>query len=331
MIFYITVYGLNQVKNACKYSAANTFNRDFPEKAFDHIQPRRRGGDEVHFKPGVFFKPFYNPWMLMSAIIVCDQMQIQMAWSGCFYLPEKFQIFLMTMPFFGTGDNLAAKHIKGRKKTTGSMPDVIMGHGSVSALVDGQPGLRTVQGLNLGFFINTPYQRVFRRIKVKAHDIVKFFGKMLVVGQFKRPAKVGFQLMCSPDVTHHRPSYSHGPRHGAGTPMGAILGDFLYRLFDNFLNLFSPIDEWAAAFGHVVKPMNSMFRKSSPPQANGIGAYSNSVGNQAIVKTFSRMNNYTGSQNVTCRNDLATGRFFKFFLVGLIQFDFRGFSHATSF
>ena len=58
---------------------------------------------------------------------------------------------------------------------------VIMRHGSRTALLHRQAGLRAIKGLDLAFLVNTKHQGVFRRVEVKTDDILQLLNEMRIV------------------------------------------------------------------------------------------------------------------------------------------------------
>ncbi len=67
--------GTDQFRDAGKYAAAQTLGGEVAEEAFDHIQPRGRGGGEMHVETRVFLQPFLDLGVLVGGVVVADQMK----------------------------------------------------------------------------------------------------------------------------------------------------------------------------------------------------------------------------------------------------------------
>lgn len=46
------------------------------EEAFDHVEPRGRGGSKAHVESPVHFDPASDPGMLVGRIVVADQVNL---------------------------------------------------------------------------------------------------------------------------------------------------------------------------------------------------------------------------------------------------------------
>ena len=65
--------GAFQLGNAGETAAPNRLLADDAEPAFDQIEPGGAGRGEVQMKARVVFKPGFYPGMLVSPVIVADQ------------------------------------------------------------------------------------------------------------------------------------------------------------------------------------------------------------------------------------------------------------------
>ena len=69
--------GSDQIRYATEHATSNTFAGDLPKPPFNKIEPRGRGRREVAMKAGMLFQPGLDPGMIVRAIIVQDQMEIE--------------------------------------------------------------------------------------------------------------------------------------------------------------------------------------------------------------------------------------------------------------
>src|SRR5262249_14362073 len=94
------------------------------------------------------------------------------------------------------------KDLQSRKQGGGPVPLVFMAKTPQGASVgQPQPALRTLQGLNCGFFIHTQDHRPSWRVQVKAYD-VRSLARKLRIGRHT-PAVPPFQF--DPMLAQHRP------------------------------------------------------------------------------------------------------------------------------
>jgi hypothetical protein len=59
---------------------------------------------------------------------------------------------------------------------------VVVRHGAGAAFLQGKPGLRAVEGLNLGLFIDAEDDGPVGRIQIEAHDVGEFLQELGVTG-----------------------------------------------------------------------------------------------------------------------------------------------------
>jgi hypothetical protein len=68
---------------------------------------------------------------------------------SAFYGIEKADEFGVAMALHATADDAAVEHAEGGEQGGGAVPLIIVGHGLAAAWLQGQPGLGTVEGLDL--------------------------------------------------------------------------------------------------------------------------------------------------------------------------------------
>ena len=73
------------------------------------------------------------------------------------------------------GDDMAFERFNRGKKSRRSISFVVMRHRAATPRIKGQAFLRSVQGLNLTFFIHTQYQCVLGWIGIQGHHIDNLF------------------------------------------------------------------------------------------------------------------------------------------------------------
>jgi hypothetical protein len=78
----VIVDGFDQITNAAEGSAADSFSCDFGKPAFDLIEPRRTGWREVQVIARSCSEPSLHGGMFMGAVIIQDQMDVQIGRNG---------------------------------------------------------------------------------------------------------------------------------------------------------------------------------------------------------------------------------------------------------
>ena len=69
--------GFDQIRHAFKDTPPDAFACDLPEPAFHQIEPGRTGGSKMQMKARVFLQPLVDIFVVVSAIVVQHQMQVQ--------------------------------------------------------------------------------------------------------------------------------------------------------------------------------------------------------------------------------------------------------------
>ncbi len=64
----------DQIWDAGEYAATEPFGGDIPEETLDRVQPRCRGGREVHDETWIRFQPRLHDRMFVGGGVVDDQM-----------------------------------------------------------------------------------------------------------------------------------------------------------------------------------------------------------------------------------------------------------------
>jgi len=87
----------------------------------------------------------------MNAVVIHDQMHVELRWHFLLQLVEKLYKFLAAMTRRTLTDDFAAENIKGCEQGGGAMALVVMGPSFGQAWAQRQQGRSAIQGLNLAF------------------------------------------------------------------------------------------------------------------------------------------------------------------------------------
>src|ERR1022692_1602182 len=110
------------------------------------------------------FKPALYGRMGMGRIIVDDNVQIERLIVLSIQMLEKFEELLVAMPPVALADDRPFGNVERREERCCPVTAVIMRHGPASSAFDRKSRLRTVQGLNLAFLVDTQHDGFIRRI-----------------------------------------------------------------------------------------------------------------------------------------------------------------------
>ena len=172
--------GGNEIRYAFEHPASNPTLRQFSKPPLDHIQPRRARGREMEVHAGVALEPALHSRTFMRAVIVNDEVQIEFRRRGLINGLQKPDKLLAPVARQTLPDNRAIQHVEGGKEGRRPMPLIIMHHRAAPSPLQGQARLRTIQCLDLTFFINGQHQGPLGRLQVQPDNIPNFFDKPLV-------------------------------------------------------------------------------------------------------------------------------------------------------
>ena len=108
----------------------------------------------------MLLQPRFHMRLVVRAVVVHYQMQRLILGKLPIQAAEKFQPFLVTVPWVAFTDHLAVQHVERRKQRRGAIAFVVVRHRAAAAFLQRQSRLRPIQRLNLALFIQTQHQRL---------------------------------------------------------------------------------------------------------------------------------------------------------------------------
>lgn len=105
--------------------ATNTLVGKLPEPTLHQVQPGTESGGKVQLQPGMLLEPGSHPGMLVGAVIVHGQMEIEPRWGLSIDLLQETAKLLMSMTRQTVPDQLAAQHVEGCKQSSGTIACVV--------------------------------------------------------------------------------------------------------------------------------------------------------------------------------------------------------------
>jgi hypothetical protein len=116
----------------------------------------------VRLEVAMPFEPSLDLRMLVSGIVVDDQMDVEMLRRLSVNPAQKFEPLLATMPPHALADHLAIRDVGHSERCRGTMALVVVRHGAGLALLHRQTRLRAVERLDRALFANWKHQRFVR-------------------------------------------------------------------------------------------------------------------------------------------------------------------------
>ena len=126
---------------------------------------------------GPLGQPGTNLGVLVGAVVIHDQVEVQVLGDGLLDLAQETQKFLMAMAWLAPSDHLAGGHIQRREQGCGAVTDVVVSDALDVPQPHGQQRLSPVQGLDLRLLVNAEHHRLVWRVQVETNDVADFVDK----------------------------------------------------------------------------------------------------------------------------------------------------------
>jgi hypothetical protein len=127
------------------------------EPALDLIQPRTVGGREVQMKARAARQPCLHSSMLVGAVVVADQVHIEVLRDIGLDVAQEGQELLVAMLGLALREHGAIGDVQGCKQRGGAMADVVVRDALDIAQAHGQHRLSTLERLTLAFLVHTQH------------------------------------------------------------------------------------------------------------------------------------------------------------------------------
>lgn len=211
--------------------------------------------------------PGLNTSMLVSPIVVHDQVQIQFRRGFIIDRFEEPNELLMAMPWHTVADDPTVKRDQCGEQRRRSVPFVIVRHRATTALLHRQSRLRAVERLNLRLLVDAQHKRFIRRIEIQPDYVIDLLDKVLVPAQPEGLGQVRLELMLSPDASHRRFADPLSPGHQSAAPVSRIFRPAVKRGLDDSFDLPVGDSRDAAGAGRILLDSpQAHAQKTLPPQ-----------------------------------------------------------------
>ena len=237
-------------------------------------------------KPGMTPKPALDFGMFVPAVIVHDQMQLELPGKLLVELFEKFQKLLMPMPRVTLTDHFALGHFQCGKQRGRPVAFVVVSHRPTSAFLQRQTRLSAIQGLYLALFINTQHQGFARRVEIESNDIGELFQKMHIPGEFEVLGPMRLDLMALPDPIHRRLAHARPLGHRPATPMRGTLWTTLQTRLDDGSDFVRRVLRLSStALGYLPQAIGPVLTETSAPERDAFEIHLQLLGDFLVLAT----------------------------------------------
>ena len=196
--------GAVQFGYTVKRPAPNAFSGDLGEEPLDHVKPGARGGGEVQMKARMPLEPALYGWGFVRAIIVDDEVQIEIGRRPFVDGLEEAEELAMPVARHALADDGAIEHVEGGKQRRGAVALVVVRHCPAAALLHRQPRLGAVEGLDLALFIDRQHQGLVGRVEVEADNILDLGDEVGIAREFEGFGQMRLEPVRGPDLVHRR-------------------------------------------------------------------------------------------------------------------------------
>ena len=194
----------------------------FRNQRSDQVEPGTGRGSEVQVESWMAMQPTLDSRMLVSGVVVHNQVQVQFAEGLLIDVLEKAGEFLMSMLRHAVTNHTAVQGAQSGKQSGGAVARVVMRHRTAASRFQRQTGLSSVESLNLALLIHAKHQRLVGWIEVKAHHVRELLHELGIATHLKRGEAVGPQAVRLPDSTYRRFADVLSLGQGAGAPVRRV-------------------------------------------------------------------------------------------------------------
>ena len=143
---------------------------------------RRR---EVHMIAGTRRQPAIDRRMLVRAVVVHDQMNIEIGRHTGVHALEKAQILLVAMAALADGQDLAGGDVQGGKEGRGAVAHVVVRDAFDVADAHRQQRLGSVQSLDLALLVDAEHHGLVRRVQIESDDVADLLHEERIGGELE--------------------------------------------------------------------------------------------------------------------------------------------------
>src|ERR1700682_2988341 len=193
VVSYVVVDLVHQFTHAAEGAAPDRLLSDEREPALDLVEPAGVGGSVMDVVARPAREPGFDRGVFVSAVVVGNQVDLELGGDAAVEMIEKGQELLMAMARLALRDDRAVKHVERREQSGGTVAKVVVGYAFDITPSHRQHRLGPLQRLDLALFVHTQHQGLVRRIEIEPGDVAHFLHEERVGGELETFAAVRLQ------------------------------------------------------------------------------------------------------------------------------------------
>ncbi len=214
---------------AAMHPAPQLFLRQQGEPTLHQIEPGSAGWREVHVEARSLEQPPSNHGGLMRAVVVEDEMHVQLCRDCRLNHVEELPKFSGSLPLVQLPNHLARLHVQRRKQRGGAVTPIVMGAPLDLSGTHRQQRPRPIQRLNLRFLVHAQHQGFVRRIQVQPDDIPDLLDEERILGEFEGLGPMRLESEGAPAAADRALTETARCSHVSAAPVGRCRGGRLQR------------------------------------------------------------------------------------------------------
>lgn len=303
----IFFYCRDQLRNASKYTPANSFSCDLAKPALDQVQPRGTRRCKMQNEPRMFFQPCLHIRVIVCSIIIQNHVHIHFFGNLTIDLAQEFQEFNISVPGITCADYFSFQNVQGCEQAGCTVTFVIVCHSSAASFFHGKPRLCPIQGLNLRFFIHAQYHGLIRRVQIDTDNVRQLLHEAFVPGELESLHPVRLQSVRIPNSVHSSMADSLDFGHRSCRPVSRVFGGTVQSCFDNLMDFLGPKPAPTGSMRRIFRqPWWTFLAKAINPQKNARSRGVQSFCNGVVRYPLCREQAYTATQDNSLRRFFGT-------------------------
>ena len=231
--------GLDQVRGRGEDALSKSSFGQFVERAFDEVQPRRRGGREVQVPtcPLGVSQPFGHRRCLVGREVVEHHVKIEVLGDVEVDGLGEGEDVGRLVGLLGVIERLAGPDVHGGEEIGGAVTFVVMGQRHPPASLHGQGGLGAVERLDLGLLVEAEHHGLLGRVQVEPDYVHQLLLEVGVVGDLEGVDLPGLQVVVPPDAGDGVLADAEPLGHQSRRPVGrTVIRDGMKRVVHHRLH-----------------------------------------------------------------------------------------------
>src|SRR6266567_1267479 len=218
---------------------------------------------------GPLGQPVANRLSLVCAIVVQDQMDVQLLRYILFDGIEEVAELAGAMPLLGLADDPAGPGVERGEQTGGAVTFVVMGAALDLSGTHGQQRRGAVERLDLALLVHAEHQRAVRRSEIQAHNVAHLVDEQRVAAELEGLGAMRREREGPPDAADGRLAESAGLGHVARGPVRGRFRLALERARQHLLDLLVAQLAWCAGPGLIQQTVDTELDETLSPLACG--------------------------------------------------------------